>query len=133
MNASTITEPVRAWLAKLPSQHEPVVTALRALVFSAAPDAHEIVYHDNLVYGPSDSGYDPILYIAVFRAHVNLGFFYGGFVQDPEGLLIGSGKRMRHVKIRSPQECARPAVTRLLERAWPVGVRCIAKRRGKRG
>jgi hypothetical protein len=130
MSASTPSEPVRAWLAKLPSQHAPVITALRALVLSVAPDAHEFVYHDALDYGPPNSSFDPILYIATFRAHVNLGFFYGGEVRDPDGLLIGSGKRMRHIKIQSLQECMHPALPPLLEHAWLVGLECVAQRRG---
>ena len=131
MNASTASEPVRAWLARVPGQHASVVVAVRALVFSVAPDAHETIYHDALGYGPSDSGFDPILYVAVFRAHVNLGFFYGGFTADPDGLLIGSGKRMRHVRLTTPENCANPALRRLLAEAWAVGLRRVAQRRGK--
>lgn len=131
MNASTTPEPVRAWLAKVPSQHAPVVAAVRALVFSVAPDAREFVYHDALNYGPIDSGFDPILYVSVFRAHVNLGFFYGGFTPDPDGLLIGSGKRMRHVRLTTPEDCANPALRPLLAEAWAVGSQRVAERRGK--
>jgi hypothetical protein len=39
-------------------------------------------------------------YVNVFRAHANVGFFQGAALDDPMGLLEGSGKRMRHVKIR---------------------------------
>ena len=131
MNASTIAEPVRTWLAKVPSGHAPVVAAVRALVCSVAPDAYEFVYHDALNYGPSGTGFDPILYVAVFRAHVNLGFFYGGFTPDPDGLLIGSGKRMRHVKLTTPEDCANPALRRLLAEAWAVGLQHVAQRHGK--
>ena len=131
MDIATPSEPVRAWLAKVPGQHAPLVAAVRALVFSAAPDARETIYHDALNYGPPDSRFDPILYVAVFRAHVNLGFFYGGFVQDPDGMLIGAGKRMRHVRLMTPEECAHPALRRLLVEAWTVGLQCVAQRRGK--
>lgn len=121
MSIQSPSEPVRAWLAKLPQRHEPAVAALRALISSVAPDAHEIVYHDALGYGPSDSGFDRILYIAVFAAHLNLGFFYGTSVDDPAGLLTGTGKRMRHVTIRSAQECANPALPSLIRQAWANG------------
>jgi len=56
---------------------------------------------------------------------VNLGFFYGGFVPDPEGLLIGSGKRMRHLKIRSVQETENPAIASLLVQAWADGLQRV--------
>jgi len=39
-------------------------------------------------------------YVNAFRSHVNVGFFYGALLQDPAGLLQGSGKRMRHVKLQ---------------------------------
>lgn len=39
-------------------------------------------------------------YVNVFRSHVNVGFFLGTLLPDPSGLLEGTGKRMRHVKIR---------------------------------
>jgi Domain of unknown function (DU1801) len=44
-------------------------------------------------------------YVDAFKAHANLGFFYGTALDDPAGLLQGTGKRMRHVKLhwgRSP-------------------------------
>lgn len=40
-------------------------------------------------------------YVAAFRAHVNVGFFNGASLLDPARLLEGSGKRMRHVKLRA--------------------------------
>ena len=39
-------------------------------------------------------------YVAVFRAHVNVRFFVGAELPDPAGLLEGSGRYMRHVKLR---------------------------------
>jgi hypothetical protein len=39
-------------------------------------------------------------YVGVFRAHANVGFFYGAELKDPQGLLEGAGKRMRHVKVK---------------------------------
>jgi hypothetical protein len=127
------SEPVRAWLEKLPSQHEPVVTALRRLVRAAAPDAHEFVYHSSLVYGSANSTFDPIFYISAFRAHVNLGFYYGVGFPDPAGLLIGSSKRMRHIKLQSLEECAHPALPALIDHAWALGLGIVAERRGRRG
>ena len=38
-------------------------------------------------------------YVNVFKAHVNVGFFHGAEIADPEGLLDGTGKFMRHVKV----------------------------------
>jgi hypothetical protein len=122
MNVSTPTEQVRAWLENLPSEKKLTVEALRRLIGSVAPEAHEIIYHDALGYGPTDSGFDRIVYVTVFENHLNLGFFFGGFLPDPEGLLVGSGKRMRHLTIRSVQESENPAITSLLAHAWADGL-----------
>jgi len=42
----------------------------------------------------------PFGYVGVFRAHVNVGFFHGAALPDPAGLLQGTGKYMRHVKVK---------------------------------
>jgi hypothetical protein len=57
-------------------------------------------------------------YVNVFKAHVNVGFFRGAEITDPDGLLEGTGKLMRHVKLR-PQERLDPrALTKLIEVAY---------------
>lgn len=43
-------------------------------------------------------------YVNAFSAHVNVGFFLGAWLDDPSGLLEGTGKRMRHVKLWPRQE-----------------------------
>ena len=124
MNVNTPTEPIRAWLETLPAEQKPIMEALRNRIASVAPEAHELLSRDAVWYNPPDSGY-PILYLTVFQAHVNLGFFYGGFVPDPERVLVGSGKRMRHIPIRSLQETENPAIPNLLAQAWADGVQRV--------
>ena len=46
----------------------------------------------------------PFAYVNAFKAHANVGFFYGAMLADPAHLLEGEGKRMRHVKLRPGQE-----------------------------
>ena len=41
----------------------------------------------------------PFAYVDTFKAHLNVGFFMGAFLSDPQKILQGSGKRMRHVKV----------------------------------
>lgn len=57
-------------------------------------------------------------YVNVFKQHVNVGFFTGAFLDDPNGLLEGSGKRMRHVKIRPDEEFKEAALGKLIEDAY---------------
>ena len=46
----------------------------------------------------------PFGYVNAFKAHANVGFYYGAMLADPAGLLEGEGKRMRHVKLRPGKE-----------------------------
>lgn len=56
-------------------------------------------------------------YIGVHRSHVNLGFYHGASLRDPDGLLEGAGRRLRHVKIGDLADARRPAIRALLARA----------------
>lgn len=57
-------------------------------------------------------------YVGVFKSHVNVGFFRGTEIADPEGLLEGTGKRMRHVKLWPGKAVDAAALTRLLDTAY---------------
>jgi hypothetical protein len=57
-------------------------------------------------------------YVNVFRDHVNVGFFHGAFLPDPQGLLEGTGKRMRHVKLRPGVKPDASALDALLAAAY---------------
>jgi hypothetical protein len=60
----------------------------------------------------------PFAYVNVFTAHVNVGFFHGASLPDPAGLLQGSGKFMRHVKLRSGAPTNAAALTQLIHEAY---------------
>jgi hypothetical protein len=57
-------------------------------------------------------------YVNVFTSHVNVGFFQGASLKDPGRMLEGSGKRMRHVKLRPGIETDAAALARLVEAAY---------------
>lgn len=57
-------------------------------------------------------------YVNAFTAHVNVGFFLGAHIADPHGLLEGSGKFMRHVKLRPRAESDAAALTALIETSY---------------
>jgi hypothetical protein len=57
-------------------------------------------------------------YANVFKAHVNVGFFRGAELADPDGLLEGTGKFMRHVKLRPGQQVDDAALKRLIHAAY---------------
>ena len=57
-------------------------------------------------------------YVNAFTAHVDVGFFLGGWLDDPARLLEGTGKRMRHVKLRPEHEVDTAGLTALIESAY---------------
>ena len=57
-------------------------------------------------------------YVNAFKAHVNVGFFRGAEITDPEGLLEGTGKFMRHVKLRPECNVNAAALMKLIETAY---------------
>jgi len=57
-------------------------------------------------------------YVNAFRAHVNVGFFRGAEIADPEGLLEGTGRFMRHVKLGPGRDVDAAALTKLIGTAY---------------
>src|SRR5277367_1389889 len=60
----------------------------------------------------------PFAYVDAFTSHVNVGFFHGASLADPARLLQGSGKRMRHVKLRPGTATDTAALSKLIETAY---------------
>jgi len=100
--------------------YSPMVQALtlklRALIREVMPDtieqldpsAHLIGYGLDRTYKGLICG------ITLHKGHINLMFARGTELPDPEGLLVGTGKRARHVTIRQEAELEHPGVRRLL-------------------
>jgi hypothetical protein len=92
----------------------------RALVFDVYPEVVEVPWPRQNVagygIGPKKMS-EHFCYIALYDDHVNLGFNQGAELPDPEGLLEGPGKMLRHTKIAEPEDLEDPAVRRLLEAA----------------
>ena len=60
---------------------------------------------------------DGYAYIMPMRGYVNLGFYQGALLADPDRLLEGTGKGLRHVKIRTLAEANRPSLRALVAAA----------------
>lgn len=91
-----------------------------ALIHEALPDAVEVVWPKQATasygIGPRKMS-EHACYVALFEAHVNLGFYYGADLDDPQGLLEGTGKALRHVKLRDPKQLSDPALRTLVAAA----------------
>ena len=60
----------------------------------------------------------PFGYVNVFSSHVNVGFFHGAALSDPARLLQGSGKFMRHVKLKPGMLSNATALSSLIDAAY---------------
>jgi hypothetical protein len=90
-----------------------VARTARAIVRKRAPALTE-----RLCMGvPMWEGGARVCYIAEYRDHVNLGFFRGRELPDRSGILEGTGKSLRHVKLASVEAARAPAVGALIEAA----------------
>lgn len=91
------------------------VEALRQIVRSAAPQAKEVAYRGwRVIAYVGDSTF---CYIAPLRNGANIGFHQGVSLSDPDRLLEGTGKNLRHVKIRSPQDLRARSLKALVRQA----------------
>ena len=103
--------------------HTPTVRdlALRtcALIREVMPDAIEVVRpgRNSITFANGDKMSEWVAYVSPHRGHVNLGFLRGTELPDPEGLLEGTGKLLRHVKIKSVEDLERPALRELVAAA----------------
>lgn len=94
---------------------------LRSLLLKEIGPCYENIYDAYsavaIGYGTSERLSDGIFHIAVYANHVNLGFNDGATLADPKGILQGTGKQIRHLKIRSAADLARPELRAYIRRA----------------
>jgi hypothetical protein len=98
-----------------------LTTAVLRKMRTQLPGAVELVYDkaNSLVIGfcPDDRASNVINSIAVYRNWINLYFFEGDELPDPDGLLQGSGRMVRHIRITAATDLDRPAVKKLIVEA----------------
>ena len=88
---------VERWFAAPPGQLRSIAQSWFQTIRSAGQDVVELL-HDG--YPTACVGNLALGYVNAFAEHVNVGFFYGSVLRDPSRLLEGSGRFMRHVKVR---------------------------------
>ncbi len=107
----------------------PIAAALRKVILEVDPQACEVVRLGDraATYGVGPRKMkDGYAYILPHTSWINLGFYQGADLSDPDNLLEGSGAKMRHVKIRSLADAQKPAVRALIQGA-------LAQRRASGG
>jgi Domain of unknown function (DU1801) len=116
-------------MRKLPPAVRRMVQATRRAVKSAFPKAHEVAYRSQpprsksamwkLVRYVVDGQSAYVVAIGAFSDHVSLFFPRGRELDDgPAGLLEGTGKQFRFIRLRVPADAGRPAVKRMLRKAF---------------
>jgi hypothetical protein len=90
--------------------------AVRDLIRTEAPQAIESVDFGNrlIAFGWSMRMRDLLFAIIPHTAHVNLQLADGAELPDPTTIVEGTGKRIRHVKLRSAADVGRPAILALV-------------------
>jgi hypothetical protein len=87
-------------------------------------------------YGTSDRLRDGIFHIAVYAKAVNLGFNDGATLDDPKGILLGSGSRIRHLTMRTADDLKRPEFDLIFgaraRKHWPMPASSVNQRRRSR-
>jgi hypothetical protein len=82
---------------------------------NCGPDVRELMHDGGPVLCVEEVAF---AYIRAFTSHVNVGFYFGAWLDDAAGILEGSGKRMRHVKLLPDVERDLTPLTYLIEDAY---------------
>jgi hypothetical protein len=105
---------VNAYIRAKNPKLQPVATGLRALIKTVAPQVKEGVNPWGL---PMFDSSGPFGYFMIGKSHVTFGLYEGTSLDDPERLLEGTGKNLRHVKLRSVEDLKRPGLRKLVKSA----------------
>jgi hypothetical protein len=112
------------WLQAQREELRPHAEEWFARMRQCGPDVRELM-HDGCPTACVDDA--AFAYVAAFKDHVNVGFFLGAQLDDPAGLLVGTGKRMRHAKLGPGRAVDVPALSHLIGAAYAL----VRKRLGK--
>jgi hypothetical protein len=106
---------IDAWLSVQRADLQPLVETWFMAMRQCGTDVRELMHDGFPTACVGDAAFG---YVAAFKEHVNIGFFYGALLKDSAGLLEGTGKRGRHVKLRPGREVDSVALGRLVKAAY---------------
>jgi hypothetical protein len=106
---------VEDWLRKHPGALGAIARHWLEALRNCGDDVRELLHDGQPTVCIGDAAF---AYVDAFRAHVDVGFFRGAELADPHGLLEGTGKFMRHVKLRPEREIDAGALMTLIESAY---------------
>ena len=103
------------WFAEQPDELGAIAQRWFEVMRGCGNDVRELVHDDQPTACVGDAAF---AYVDAFTAHVNVGFFRGAEIPDPAHLLEGTGKFMRHVKLRPGTDVNATALMKLIETAY---------------
>lgn len=106
---------IEVWMGGHPGKLGAIAERWFEVMRKCGDDVRELLHdgHPTACVGDAAFGY-----VNAFQAHVNVGFFLGAVIADPEGLLEGAGKFMRHVKLRTDRDVDVAALKKLILAAY---------------
>lgn len=113
--ASRRSPEVDAWISRQSETLRPIVKIWFEHIRTCGNDVRELLHDGHPTACVGDIAF---AYVNAFQHHVNVGFFNGMLLSDPAGILEGSGKRMRHVKLLPGQPVDETALARLIEESY---------------
>jgi hypothetical protein len=106
---------IPAWLDVQPASLGSIARTWFGKMRRCGPDVRELMHDGCHTACVGDASFG---YVAAYRSHVNVGFFFGALLDDPAHLLEGTGKRGRHVKLRPGTAIDEAALARLIATAY---------------
>jgi len=106
---------IESWMGEHAGELGEIARRWFEVMRDCGDDVREVLHDGHPTACVQDSAF---AYVNAFKAHVNVGFFLGAGLADPEGLLEGTGRFMRHVKLRPAVEVDGEALTKLIETAY---------------
>jgi hypothetical protein len=106
---------ITAWMNEQPEELGAIARRWFDAIRHCGDDVRELIHDDAPTACVGDAAF---AYVDAFTAHVNVGFFNGVALEDPAGLLEGTGKFMRHVKLKPGRDIDSQALASLIESAY---------------
>src|SRR5688572_17022455 len=106
---------IEVWMHEHSGELRAIAQRWFEVMRNCGDDVRELLHDGHPTACVADAAF---AYVNAFKAHVNVGFFRGAEIADPERLLEGTGKFMRHVKLRPDRDVDATALRRLIETAY---------------
>ena len=106
---------IDAWMREHAGELGAIAQRWFEVMRGCGDDVRELLHDGHPTACVADAAF---AYVNAFRAHVNVGFFRGAEIVDSEGLLEGTGRFMRHVKLSPGRAVDATALKNLIEIAY---------------